>query len=368
MRRYAQAPVTLLAVLSSLASCASPRARPPAPTTVVTVPSASPRLPLSVDPPPPPAPQVDFLADGYSATTARRAWLARRGPLRFSKSGELLHSGAAESIRAVSAVVVAESDSVRLLLEMRDVRLLVYADRSALAPVACAATMLSLGHDRPPNAATGVKIAPSLLLVEKERTDGTVHVEGSTSDLTFDGWLPAASLCVTHDQGELPAVAGNGLVRERARVVASPGGDVVATFGDFGSKAPEYRFRVEHEGLGPPGYQVIRFRTREVEVRGLVASSDYKPLPSGHGPLHGSHRSRAPGGAMSDSRVGTLREGTPLFAPGTQERIGRVLHPMRIYYGLAPSEGEALVPVSFFAEELGLVTMRAREGDIQPTP
>jgi hypothetical protein len=335
---------------------------------VVTVPSATPRPTLSIDPPPPPAPQVDFLADGYSATTTRRAWLARRGPLRFSKGGDLLHSGASESIRAVSAVVVAESDSVRLLLEMRDVRLLVYADRSALAPVACTATVLSLGHDRPPSPATGVKVAPSLLLVEKERTDGSVHVEGSTSDLTFDGWLPAASLCVAHDQGELPSVAGNGLVRERARVVASPGGDVIATFGDLGSKTPEYRFRVEHEGLGPPGYQAIRYRTREVEVRGLVASSDYKPLPSGHGRLHGSHRSRASGGAMSDSRVGTLREGTRLFAPDTRERIGRVLHPMRIHYGLAPSEGEELVPVYFFAEELGLVTVRARQGDIEPTP
>jgi hypothetical protein len=41
---------------------------------------------------------------------------------------------------------------------------------------------------------------------------------------------------------------------------------------------------------------------------------------------------------------------------------------MRIHYGLAPSEAEALVPVYFFAEELGLVTVRAREGDIQPTP
>ena len=71
---------------------------------------------------------------------------------------------------------------------------------------------------------------------------------------------------------------------------------------------------------------------------------------------------------MSDSRVGTLREGTQLFAPRTRERIGRVLHPMRITYGLAPSEGAALVPVSFFAEELGLVTVRAREGDIEPTP
>lgn len=367
MRRHAQAPVTLLAVLSSLGSCTPPSARPPAPPAVVTVPSATPHSPLSVDPPPPPVPQVDVLADGYSATTTRRAWLARRGPLRFSVGGELLDSGA-EPIRAVSAVVVAERDSVRLLLEMRDVRLLVYAGRSALAPVACAATALSLGPDRPPNLATGVKVAPSLLLVEKERTDGSVHVEGSTPDLTFDGWIPAASLCVAHDQGELPAVAGNGLVRERARVVASPGGDVIATFVDFGSKAPEYRFRVEHEGLGPPGYQAIRYRTREVEVRGLVASSDYKPCPPSHGLLHGSHRSRAPGGATSDSRVGTLRQGIPLFAPGTRERIGRVLHPIRISYGLAPSEGEALVPVSFFAEELGLVTVRAREGDIEPTP
>jgi len=359
-------PIVMRAALLSAVACGQSEARPVSPSVIVTVPVAKPSAVLSVAPTIPPAPVLDYLADGFSATTTRRAWLVRSGPLRFSVGGSLLHDGDTGSIRPVASVVVAERESVRLLLEMRDLRLLVHADPVALAPVACVATVLSLDHDLPADPAAGVRVAPSLMLVEKERIGDAVHVEASATNLTFDGWIAAKSLCVAHDQGELPANLGEGLVREGTRVLASPGGSVVATFGTFGSRNPMFRFRVEPEPGGPRGFQAIRHRTREVDVRGLVAVADYKPKPPGHGSLGGSHRGRTPGGGMSDSRIGMLAEGTSLLAPGTRERIGRVLHPLRVHYGLEAPDREGLVPVHFFAEELGPITVLAKEQEIGP--
>jgi hypothetical protein len=264
-------------------------------------------------------------------------------------------------------VVVAEQpSSVRLLVELTDVRLLFHADRGALALVPRTSTVLSVAPNLPADAAAGVRVAPGLLLIEKERRDSMLRVQGASGKLSFEGWVAADALGVVFEREAFDAVSGDGLVREGTSVLTSAGGLMVATFGSFGGGKPEFVFRVEPESGAPPGWQRIRVRTRELEVRGLVAAADYKPNPPGHGRLSGGHQSRASHGSMSDTRRGMLAEGTSLYAPVDRACIGRVRKPMRVYYGFDPPDPGGFLIIEFFAEELGIIAVLAKSTDIEP--
>ncbi len=340
------------------------------PSSIVAVPVALPPPRLdSPAPNPPPIASVDYLADGFAFTTTKRALLARRGPLRFSEIGEPLSGASHEDVlvRLTETVVVAEHQtSVRLLVELRDVRLLLYAEHSALALVPRVATGLSVGPHLSADAAAGVRVVPGFVLTEKDRRGAMVRMEGEFGQVSFDGWLPANALGVVYDKEDFEAVAGEGLVREGTRVMAAASGPTVATFARDRGRKPRFLFSVEPESGAPPGWQRIRLRTRQLDIRGLVAAADYQPRPPGQGRLGGVHRAWIPRGIMSDSRRGMLAVGATLHAPADCDRIGRVLNPLLVYYGFDSPDSDGFVVVHFFAEELGVITALASAADIGP--
>jgi hypothetical protein len=361
----------LLALAFSCARSGPERASTRLPATVMVPVASVPPLAGASIPQPAPVAPVDYLADGFASTTTKRAWLMFRGPLRSSQGAAPLNdpSPVDRYSRPMQSAVVSEhEDSARIVVELTDLRFLLYADRGALGLVLRAATTLSVGPDIPADGAAGVRVAPGVVLIERERQASMVRVEGESGRLNFEGWAAAEALGVVYDKGEVEVVLGNGLVREGTKVLSSPGGATLATFGTDGSAKPEFVFRVEPENGATAGWQRIRLRTREVDLRGVVAAADYKPNPPGHSRLGGSHWSRGGRGSMSDSRRGMLPEGTALYAPVDRVRVGRVLKPVLVYYGFSAPDLDGFLTVCLFAEQLGRVTALANAADIEPEP
>lgn len=372
MRRQASSAPLCSALLLLAVSCARSapeRTATGTPSTVMVPVASVPPLVGSSVPEPTPSAPVDYLADGFASTTPKRALLMFGGPLRWSPGAEPLNdrSPADKLFYPLESAVVSEhEDSVRIVVETSDLRLLLYASLHAFALVPRAATTLSVGPDRTVDASAGVRVAPGVALTERERRASVVRVEGESGKLRFEGWAPAEALGAVYEKGEFEAVVGDGLVREGTRVLASSGGATIATFGSYGSGKPDFIFRVEPESGGASGWQRIRLRTREVDVRGVVAAADYKPNPPGHGRLSGSHRSTGGRGFMSDSRRGVLAEGTSLYAPGERTRIGRVLKRVVVYYGFGAPDPGGFMEVEFFVEQVGRLGALARAADIEP--
>jgi hypothetical protein len=368
-RRAREAALGLLALtlVAACGSSASP-ATPGAPTTLVTLPSVPTQSARSV-PTSPPVVAPDYLADGIAATTTRRAMLQRKSPLRYVESGEPLSDSDPPSSlgRAKEVVVLSENTSnLRVLVEWRDLRLLLFAERSVFAQVPRERTLDRSAPDLPADETTGVQVAPGSVLVEKERRGASVRIEGEIAKVTFDGWIPAETLGVVFEPAPFGATSGTGHVRERTTVLASPKGPTIAKLGAFGeSNKRPFSFIVEPESGAPPGYQRIRYRAKQVELRGLVASVDYRANPAGSR-LGGEHEGRPAKGAMSDSLVGVLPREASLYAPEDGSRIGRVLEPQRVYLGQRRPEQTDFVTVQLWAGELGLITALAKASDIGP--
>jgi hypothetical protein len=255
---------------------------------------------------------------------------------------------------------------VRLLVKMTQLRLLLYAERGALAQVLRVPTVLSAREGLPSDATSGVRVAPGLVLTERERRGSQVRVQGLAGNVAFEGWAPADALGVVYEEHELEVAFGDGLVREGTAVLAGPGGPTLATLGTVPTGARPFSLAVEPEDGAPKGWQRIRLRTREVEVWGLVASTDYRPKPPGSRRLGRSHRHRPPGGALSDSLRGTLPIGAALYAPEDHSCIGRVIQPLTVHYDFGPPGPGGLRTVYLFAEELGLTVALANAADVVP--
>ncbi|MBK6518594.1 MAG: hypothetical protein IPM79_24195 [Polyangiaceae bacterium] len=366
--RWSALGLTSVTLAAACGSSAAP-ALPGAPTTLVALPPV-PSQSARPEPASTPVAAPDYLADGVAATTSRRAMLLRRSPLRYVKGGETLgDTEPPTSLGGPKEVVVLSEDtsSVHILVEWPDLRLLLHAERGAFAQVPLKAIGLASAPDLAVDEGVGVRVAPGSFLVEKERRGSSVRVEGQAGKVTFEGWIAAEVLGVVFEPAPFEPTSGAGHVREGTAVLASPKGPTLATFGGYGggqAKRP-FSFIVEPEAGAPAGYQRIRFRTRQLELRGLVASVDYRANPKG-GRLGGEHKSRPPKGIMSDSQRGVLPVGSSLYAPEDRSRVGRVLEPLPVYYGLGPPEPGGFVRVELFAGELGPISALARAADLKP--
>jgi hypothetical protein len=313
-------------------------------------------------------PAAPYLADGAASRFPRRALLARRVPLRVLP-GEppfTRRSDGSDIMPPVSAIVVEEhTDTLRLVVDGGDVRLVVYAPRDGMALVTTRAEWLSVSPTRPADASAGVRLAPGIPVESGERQGTTRRVYGVTEEIRFEGWLAEDALGAIFTPERFVVPRGSGEVAAGTAITA-PSGELLARLPDPPSGAPASILFYEVEPLpgAPAGQQAIVLRRESIEVRGLVPRTRYRKRDPrsqwGSGSGFGS------GGFLTDTERATLPRGAGLYS-SEGERVGIALADIEVFLPFGRPEGDAgLRWANFLFPPYGFVAVQVRARELGP--
>jgi hypothetical protein len=301
-----------------------------------------------------------FLGDRARASLPLRARLGLASPLRLTRGGAPLDPRSAQALRGGEVAVVEQAgEAVRVLVEGRTARMLVWADPAALESVPIVDTRLALGPGRPPVGPAGapqvgVWLLAGVALDPIARSDGWLQVAVDDDGLVATGWVEAGALGKVYSP-PAPPRHERGAVREGARLTASPGGGVLASFRPSPGEAPGVRRGFEPEGPRLGGFQMVRFQGRKSWARGFVPAALFTP-PSGRGSI----RRRAPVVFKLQPQPGgrsahVLPAGTDLLDEPGGEVVGRTLIDAPLADGVAGKHRGGLAQVELVVDALGAV-------------
>ncbi len=281
----------------------------------------------SAERPSPPGPRPaagEFAAQTDAAPTARapREALAPprtgeqvvlrtdTGRVRATKLGPPLDPSSGIYSRTSPLVVVAvESDAIRVVVDAEDIRLWLWVDSTAVAPMVVQSTEVSLDPARASWNVTGIWVtrATPVRVVEFGVPAGWARIavplieDGWASQLAFVGFVPSHLVVRSFVEGTLGARAPEpgppwldatptASIRRRSEILETPGGRVLATVGatmDTDHSVPMFEEK--------DGYVLTSIRRDGVSTVGWIAAKALvqgRPHGSGYGAA-GSPRPRA---------------------------------------------------------------------------
>jgi hypothetical protein len=322
--------------------------------------------------PGPELPADPYLAPAAAARFRRRALVAKRGPLRLSlaiEPGTRVRGARLEAVQPpVEAIAVEERPrSVRVVLADEHLRLVLYAPREMLQPVAVTSAWLSPVADRAADPEAGVRVAAGVVLTEMDRRGTRRLVAGEVDWFHFEGWVKEEAVGEVFTPERFPAPAANGELATGA-VITSPQGEVLARVtppDGAAGYAPEFCCDATLLPGAPAGMQAVRVRLPSLEVRGLVPASAArkKPPPSETFSVGGLGMSA---GGVSDTEHVLLRAGAGVYdrAGG---RIGTALRETEMWVGYGARTGnDPLVWSTFLFSSFGFLEAQVKPGDLRP--
>lgn len=336
-------------------------------------------------PPPEPDPTMDeWLADDAPKRFLSRCRVGVDGPIRLLPRGPLQGRSHSPHGPPHEALVVVEErgEEVRVILSNSHLRIVAFVPRETLVEVPIEATFLSPGIPFVAEPNTGVRLAPGTEVEEVARTTTfdvpMRRIRGKISVAAFEGWLTEGAFGrVWTDAPFVPRDEGNGdgaiparhdaLVRQAAPifVVGENGHRAIAARIEPSGRGGVPTFAWGVQALGQRGaYQRIRFVRPEIEIIGEVAAADFRMKR----PNEGEWSSSAGigfegGGGMTDSDRAIIREGAPLYAPGTEIPIGIALKGARAYFAFHAKKAPRVAAQIPFGP-VGFLSVTVRSEDL----
>ncbi len=276
-------------------------------------------------------------------------WLADDAPSRFPSRCRIRMEGAIQLLahskpqgpsepsplaghHAPIVVVEERTDRLRVVLEDSRARIVAFVPRSHLVRVPVAVTPLFPGNPPlEPEAGTGVRLAPG---VDLEDAGSAVfagiamrEVHGEVEHLSVRGWIQESALGDVWVDAPFARPTSTGRLRQGA-ALSVPGRSLGAQHGEL-RRALAVRVpppsagasAVFLEGVEALGGGRVRLVRPSIELVGDVDASDYQATTGGDG-LWSDHYFESSGGYDMHARRAVVREGAPLFAPGTDVKIG----------------------------------------------
>lgn len=352
----------LLAIVLSFVGCATP----PKSGDSILVPPATASASASAATPTRREPPADPL-DGHAGDrTALRAWITSNDGVTFVAGGAPVAKSPNTLAHPIEGIVVEQVGAdMRLVLEGKEVRLVVLAPPRCTAMVIERPTRLARTASAPVGE-DGIRLAPGVIVTEKETQGTWHHVEGVADSMKFSGWVEEEALDRAFAHGPFPRLDATAVVREGASLFDDEGG-VFARLPIFGERpSPDPDLPAQVLPGERPSFVHVLYRSASIEVRGWVHTSDHRLLEKDEIPsIHGS--GWGDGGGMSGHEIVKLSAGT-LLHDDDGRHVGTVKQEDTRFYlqaKLSP-DSDAPLPGYIHATGLGFVTVYVHPQDLRP--
>lgn len=311
-------------------------------------------------------PPADPLDGRAGDRTALRAWITRSTELVFGEMDEPFAKNQQLALaHPIEAIVVDQvGQRMRVVIEGKDLRLVVLVPPSSTAIVPKRSVWLAWNETDPPSESDGIRIGPGVVLEELASTRTRMRAQGMADGVRFEGWIDADALDRAFVHGPFAQGKPDGLAREGAEVL-EPGGKIITRLPRYGDGAPALEIPVETVPGAPSGLVRIVFRAPTIELRGLVRAADWRALGPDEGvSTHGS--GWGDGGGMSDTPTALIEPGAMLF-DRDDAPVGKIKRESTVYFIDRPVKDDPTpFRVWIHATGLGFVTVYVHPQDLRP--
>ena len=262
---------------------------------------------------------AELLSQEALAAHGRRAWVERRGPLRFTRDGAVrpAEEGAPNTHIWPNVVVDVVDEDVRLLHETRGLRILVWVRAQDLTRVPVDVVIVRTARTAAPpaNDAAGVRLYPGFRLPGAVLRGDFTEFAYSAATVAFSGFVPNTALGPVFPPVELPTREGNdwSMLQSRAVLRDRPNGRVIARFSPQNEQEyfehAVYLLGEERSGHRLVVYQGTENSVERFEVVGWARTRDLRIEP---GPAYGRGFGSGSGFGSGRSLRITLTAGTPV--------------------------------------------------------
>lgn len=291
-------------------------------------------------------PEVASLSNDASlAQHARRAWVGRRGPIRFTRDGAVrpAEEGGPLSPFVPNVVVDVADEDVRLVHTTRGVRVLLWtrAEDLTRVPVDVVAVRPTRTAAAPANDTPGIWLYPGFRLPSAVVRGDLTEFAYATAPVAFRGFVPNSSLGPVFVTAAPPERGGEwSMLKSNAALRDRPNGRVIVQFSQRGEQE-YFEHVVALLGEERSGQQLVAFRgaasgDEHFEVVGWARTRDLMIEPAsgfGHGVGVGSGF-----GSQRSLRV-ALSAGTAVYDAADGTVIGLVFEDTVVAADAAPEGG-----------------------------